>query len=75
MVVKGSWLITLAVGMGISVSIEAMQYFFHRGFAETDDVMHNTIGCILGYMLVLLVARLCKSGIAERRVHCSWLRV
>ena len=50
--VKGSWLIAMMVGMGISLSIEAMQYFFHRGFAETDDVMHNTIGCILGYMLV-----------------------
>ena len=50
--VKGAWLITLIVGLGISVSIEALQCFFHRGFAETDDVMHNTIGCILGYMLV-----------------------
>ena len=50
--VKGSWLITLSVGIGISVSIEAMQYFFHRGFAETDDVMHNTIGCIVGWLMV-----------------------
>lgn len=25
---------------------------FHRGFEEVDDVMHNTIGCILGYMVV-----------------------
>lgn len=50
--VQGAWLITLAVGMGISLSIEAMQYIFHRGFAETDDVMHNTLGCVLGYMLV-----------------------
>lgn len=49
---KGSCLIALVVGMGISLSIEAMQYVFHRGFAEVDDVMHNTIGCIAGYMLV-----------------------
>lgn len=35
--------------------MEAMQYFFHRGFAETDDVMHNTLGCILGYSLWLMV--------------------
>ena len=49
---KGSWLIALAVGMGISLSIETMQYVFHRGFAEVDDVMHNTVGCILGYMIV-----------------------
>lgn len=69
--VKGSWLIALLIGLCISISIEVMQFFFHKGFAETDDVMHNTIGCILGYMLVLSVARLCKSVIAERRVHGS----
>ena len=23
-----------------------------RGFSEVDDVMHNTFGCILGYILV-----------------------
>lgn len=49
--VKSSWLIALAVGIGISVSIEAMQYSFQRGFAETDDVMHNTLGCMIGYGL------------------------
>lgn len=50
--VKGSWLITLTVGMCISVSIETMQYFLGRGFSEVDDVIHNTIGCIIGYILV-----------------------
>ena len=65
--VKGSWLIALAVGMGISVSIEAMQYFFHRGFAETDDVMHNTIGCIAGYMLVN-VSRFIVKGVKNCRI-------
>lgn len=46
--------IPLIIGTGliISVTIEAMQYFFHRGFAEVDDVIHNTVGCILGYILV-----------------------
>jgi glycopeptide antibiotics resistance protein len=64
---KGSWLIALAVGMGISASIEAMQYFFHRGFAETDDVMHNTIGCIAGYMLVN-VSRFIVKGVKNCRI-------
>lgn len=53
--VKGSWLIVTVIGCSISISIEAMQFFFHRGFAETDDVMHNTLGCILGYSLWLMV--------------------
>ena len=68
--IKCSWLMLLAVGMGISISIEAMQYFFHRGFAETDDVMHNTIGCILGYMLVkgsrFMVKGSCKGKQLEK---------
>ena len=49
--VKGSWLIALLIGCSVSVTIEAMQYFLHRGFAETDDVMHNTLGCMIGYGL------------------------
>lgn len=46
------WLIVLMTGLVISVSIETMQYFFHKGFSETDDVMHNTLGCMIGYVLV-----------------------
>ncbi len=51
---KKGWQVALIVGTGlaISISIEAMQYFFHRGFAEVDDVMHNTIGCLVGYLVV-----------------------
>ena len=47
-----SWWKAVMIGVFVSVSVETMQYLFHRGFAETDDVMHNTAGCILGYMLV-----------------------
>ena len=50
--VKGSWLIALLIGCSISVTIESLQFFFMRGFSEVDDVMHNTLGCILGYILV-----------------------
>ena len=50
--VKGSWLIALMTGLAISVTIEALQFFLMRGFSEVDDVMHNTLGCILGYILV-----------------------
>ena len=56
---KGLWRtrmrrIALIIGTGliISVTIVGMQYMFHRGFAEVVDVMHNTIGCIIGYILV-----------------------
>ena len=49
---NGSWLMVAIIGCGISVTIEALQFFLHRGFSEVDDVMHNTLGCILGYILV-----------------------
>lgn len=57
-----TWWKALLMGCGISVTIEALQFFFMRGFSEVDDVMHNTVGCILGYSLWLMV-------------HGAWLRV
>ena len=47
-----TWLMVAIIGCGISVTIESLQFFMMRGFAEVDDVMHNTVGCILGYILV-----------------------
>lgn len=50
-----TWWKALLVGVGISVSIEAMQFFLKRGFAETDDVMHNTVGSLMGFGIYKLV--------------------
>jgi len=47
-----TWLIVLLIGCSISVTIEALQFCFMKGFSEVDDVMHNTLGCIVGYILV-----------------------
>jgi len=52
--VKGSWLFTLLIGCGISIIIESLQFFFMRGFSEFDDVMHNTVGCLIGYGIYYL---------------------
>ena len=50
--VKGSWLIALLIGCSISVTIESLQFFFMRGFSELDDVMHNTLGCLIAWLMV-----------------------
>ena len=50
-----TWLVALLIGCSISITIEALQFFFLRGFSELDDVMHNTIGCILGYLMGFLI--------------------
>lgn len=47
-----TWWKALLIGCSISITIEALQFWFMRGFSELDDVMHNTMGCILGYMMV-----------------------
>lgn len=47
-----TWLMVAIIGCGISVTIESLQFFFLRGFSEVDDVMHNTLGCILGYLIL-----------------------
>lgn len=41
----------LLLGGGFSVFIELLQFVFKKGFCETDDVIHNVLGCIIGYGL------------------------
>lgn len=52
LMVKGLWLMVAIIGCGISVTIEALQFFLMRGFSEVDDVMHNTLGCLIGWFMV-----------------------
>ncbi len=47
-----TWWKALLLGCGISITIESLQFIFMRGFSEVDDVMHNTLGCIVGYIMV-----------------------
>ncbi len=51
---RGSFLRVLAAGGSLSIIIEALQYVTKSGFAEFDDVMHNTLGCFIGYLLYLI---------------------
>lgn len=49
------WWMVLLIGVCLSVSIEALQFVFMKGFSEVDDVMHNTLGCMIGYGIYLFV--------------------
>ncbi|MBO6255245.1 MAG: VanZ family protein [Bacteroidaceae bacterium] len=51
---KLAWWKALLGGCLLSVSIELLQLISRRGFSELDDVMHNTIGCVIGYALVMI---------------------
>lgn len=62
-------LMTILVGLVLSVTVEAIQYFAHLGLAETDDVICNTLGTAIGscaYLLALLWRKLFKKT-KERR--------
>lgn len=52
------WKIAL-FGFGLSFCIELTQLIAKRGFCEFDDLFHNTLGCLLGYVLVKVFTRLC----------------
>lgn len=53
-----TWKMVMLIGMCLSVGIEVLQFVFKRGFMEVDDVMHNTLGCVMGYGLFCLLSRL-----------------
>lgn len=46
------WWQAATVGCVFSVIIEFLQFYFERGQCEIDDVIHNSLGCVLGYSIV-----------------------
>lgn len=47
----------LLIGCGISMTIEVLQYFYQRGVSELDDVIHNTLGCLIGGCIIRIINR------------------
>lgn len=43
----------LLSGIFLSGIIEVSQFAFCKGLCETDDVMHNTLGCVIGYFVFI----------------------
>lgn len=48
---KVLWQQVLILGSSVSIGIEFMQFILRRGFSEIDDIIHNTIGCLIGFGL------------------------
>ncbi len=53
------WWKAMMLGCTFSISIEAMQLFMKKGFCEFDDVFHNTLGCLIGYVIAGVIMRIC----------------
>ena len=48
-------LISMLLGFAVSMAIEDMQMRFHRGTYETDDVLNNTFGALLGASWMVMI--------------------
>ena len=46
------WYKVLLIGLACSLSIEVLQYALLRGDAQTDDLLHNTVSCLVGWGVV-----------------------
>lgn len=48
------------LSMALSCSIELSQYLLERGFCETNDVLNNTFGGMLGYWMYKVMTSPCN---------------
>lgn len=39
------------IGFLLSLTIETLQYVYCKGVAQLDDLLHNSLGCVLGWYL------------------------
>ena len=51
MIIKKPFFMPLIAGVGVSVTIELLQLVLRRGTCETDDVISNSIGLLIGFVV------------------------
>lgn len=66
---KMKWWAAMLIGSCISLSIESLQYYFKLGVSEFDDVMHNSLGCMIGYIIYYLSGFLYKRFSKKRVIN------
>lgn len=63
-VVKGIWTrFTVPVGFLTSVCIELIQLITERGYCQLDDVVMNTLGTLIGYVIYVVVKYVWKKTV------------
>lgn len=55
--IKSKWLLNILIALIFSGSIEFLQMFSGR-YAQIDDVLMNTLGSLLGYLVYVLLSKL-----------------
>ena len=49
------FVITLIAGLAVSFTTESMQYLFKIGLFEFDDLFHNGLGIVIGFLIHLVL--------------------
>ena len=57
---KASVLKVTGIGCLLSLSIETLQLLTRSGIFNIDDIIHNTLGCIIGFLCYVLCYKLIK---------------
>lgn len=52
--------IVLLLFAGFSCAIEVVQYWYHLGLAQMDDVIHNALGACLGAAVIILIPKMIR---------------
>ena len=60
---KMRWWQAPIFGFALSVFIELLQLLFRRGCSDVDDVIHNTIGCLIGCGLYWIAVWIWKKNL------------
>ncbi len=55
-----NWWNVLLSGCCFSFCIESMQFIISKGIAQTDDLMHNSLGALLGYFIFRMMRKIIK---------------
>lgn len=60
------WKVALG-GVIISCTIEGLQLWLQKGLCELDDVFHNTLGAIVGYVLYKWIASVLSRSMMKHK--------
>ena len=56
------FVITIIAGLAISFTTESMQYLFRIGLFEFDDLFHNGLGIVIGFLIHLVFVSFCRKA-------------
>ena len=49
---------TAAIGLGFSIFVETLQLITRKGVFDPDDLLLNTVGCVIGYGILRTIEKL-----------------